>query len=121
MNVSLKIEDDKELRVYLRELLKGQVRSISRDELKELVKEALGKAGVDTHVQTIYKSVIHQFVKEEFRQIGAKKIVLEVCKEVIQGVIGEIAVERDWSKLIDDAATYKLKKLIDEQSNIAST
>ena len=38
MNVSLNIENDKELRAYIKDAVKGQVMSIVRDEFLEIVK-----------------------------------------------------------------------------------
>lgn len=43
MTVNLSIENDNELRLYVKDLIRGQIKSLVREELMDLVKEEINK------------------------------------------------------------------------------
>ena len=94
MNVNLKIENDAELRQHIKGLISGQVKSIVREDIKDILKEVLGKKIKDTDIPTVdflVKQEINQMVKKEldakgwnepsFIKTEARKFVNEYIKE----------------------------------------
>lgn len=59
MNVKLKIEEDAELRNYIKDLIKGQVVSILREEIKNLSAEVVNKYA-KLNLQEIIQYLIRQ-------------------------------------------------------------
>jgi hypothetical protein len=47
MHLKLKVEEDKELRDYIKSLIKGQVISVAREEIKNIVKEVFTEKSKD--------------------------------------------------------------------------
>lgn len=87
MKVELTIDNDSELRQYVKELISGQVKSIVREEVKDIIQDVLFKKIQNTNIpniefitrQEISKRVdselkspaygIPSFIKAEARQI----------------------------------------------------
>jgi FKBP-type peptidyl-prolyl cis-trans isomerase (trigger factor) len=94
MKVSLNIENDKELRDYIKDLIKGQVISIARQEIRGIIKEVFS----EKHIGSLPESS-EQLVREEIRknvreQLGNSSYnspseVKKICREEVQKILNE--------------------------------
>lgn len=86
MTVSLKVENDGELRAYIKDLIKGQVLSIAREEIKNIIKEVTEAKIPTINVDTLLKEEVLKNVNKtllgtstwgspNFIQIEARKII----------------------------------------------
>lgn len=74
MTVTLNIQDDHELRAYCKDLVKGQINGITREELRGIVAEELDRKlkGLDTKrfellLTSALKDVINNILYKEFK------------------------------------------------------
>lgn len=119
MNVTLKIENDAELRAYIKECIKGQVLSIARDEFMETIK---------TEIQRKILGSVHNFEEMKIRAFlsAAKDILLkaqgiheydhrfiyEAMTKVIQERIDSAIKDKDWNVMVDNLAIQKITQLM---------
>ena len=120
MNVTLKIENDAELRSYIKECIKGQVLSIVREEFIEIV-----KAEITRKIGTIGNRDFDYLQKEAFNA-AAKEIVLHkngitdwsnefikpLATEILNKRVNEAVKNTNWKSLVDTLAKEKVKALI---------
>lgn len=64
MQVRLEIKDDAELRKHIRDLIKGEITGIARQEIVNILKEVLDKKAVSQHAS---ESAIRNLVQDEIR------------------------------------------------------
>ena len=69
MNIQLNIENDAELRNYVKDLIHGQVKSIIREEIKDILKDILSKKIKETDIPNV-----DFLVKEEIKNSITKEI-----------------------------------------------
>ena len=97
MTVTLNVQDDHELRAYCKDLVKGQINSITREELREIVAEELDrklkglndKRFEDLMIQAL-KQVISTILYTEYKVSAwsdnwIKPHMNEFFKDVIDG------------------------------------
>ncbi len=120
MKVTLNIENDAELRAYIKECIKGQVLAIVREDFIEVV-----KAEIMRKVGTIGNRDFDYLQKSAF-EAAAKEIVLQKngisdwSNDFIKPLANEILTKRiekavtgiDWQKTVDVLAKEKVKSLI---------
>lgn len=75
MKVTLNIENDAELRAYVKDLISGQVKSILREEIAEIIKTVVhGKiknSGVEVpNIEHIMKRQIEEAVSKQLNSTG---------------------------------------------------
>jgi hypothetical protein len=112
MKVTLNIENDAELRSYIKDLVKGQVMSIVRDEFTEMVKEELERKlkGTDKYR---FESMLKEAMKDSIQSIMYKehnvsRWRIEYIKPYVEESIKSLVKDTNWDKLVDEAA----KKLV---------
>lgn len=120
MKVTLNVENDKELRDYIKECINQQVLSIVRDEFLEIVKseilrkiKSIGNRDFDYLQKTAFESAAKKIIlpesgifdwNDEFIKPLASIIVTDRIEKAVKGV--------DWKKIVDTLAKEKLKSLI---------
>lgn len=116
MNVTLKIENDAELRAYIKDLIKGQVSSIIRDEFEEMIKEEISKKVKSYNGADLLYYIRATIEKTVDRFLNSMNIKKELNKEMITPIIEKKVVEAiektDWNKLVEKFATEKIKLLL---------
>ena len=97
MTVTLNIQDDEELRAYCKDLVKGQINGITREELREIVAEELDRKmkGLDTKnfenlclqaLRTVISNILYKEYKvNTWGDMWLKPYIDDVLKEVIDG------------------------------------
>jgi hypothetical protein len=93
MNLKLNIEEDEELRLYIKDLIKGQVNSILRSEIRTIIEEFIMvkiDSKVDEYVDKRLVSVIEKMIELETGKgdYTKKTYVAKWFKEVL----GDIAL-----------------------------
>lgn len=116
MNISLNIENDQELRAYIKDCIKGQVLSIMRDELtavitKELERKwkGLDKSNFDRMIKESLKNATRDIL---YKEHGINRWGSEYIKPFVEELVKESVINTNWRKLVDDLAKEKVKSLI---------
>jgi len=115
MNVTLNIENDAELRTYIKDLIKGQVMSIVREDFEQMVKEELErklKAKSTYHFDQMLENAMQKAVRSILYEQGVSDWNTDYIKPHIEKIVKKSMEGKDWSKLIDDAAKEKVRSLL---------
>ncbi len=91
MTVSLNIENDAELRQYVKDLISGQVKSVVREEIKAMLKDVLHTKIKDTNipnVEYLMKLEVAKMIEQELalRGFNASFIKLEARRQIEEHV-----------------------------------
>lgn len=116
MKVSLNIENDAELRAYIKDCVKGQVLSIVREGYVTIIKEEIERKMQDKSSLYFEKIIRDSFViavtkicRDDFNVSDWNNKYLE---PTIASVVQRAISGKDWNKLIDDLAREKVKSLL---------
>jgi hypothetical protein len=115
MNVTLNIENDAELRAYIKDCIKGQVMSIVREDFEQMVMEELErklKAKNTYHFDQMLENAMQKAVRGILYEQGVSDWNIEYIKPHIEQIVKKSMEGKDWNKLIDDAVKEKLRSLI---------
>jgi len=116
MNVTLNIENDKELRAHIKDCVKGQVLSIVRKDFLAIVKEEMERKlkGTDTALfNRMIKDSLLKAIKDILRtDHGVGQWKEEFIKPFVENVVSDAIKGKDWNKLIDTLAKEKVKSLL---------
>jgi hypothetical protein len=116
MNVTLNIENDAELRAYIKDAIKGQVLSIVRDEFTTMIKEELERKikGTDNrNFERMQKGAMEQAIKDILlREHDITGWRNDFIKPYINAILEPLIINKDWRVLIDTLAKEKVKSLI---------
>jgi len=116
MNLKLNIEEDAELRLYIKDLIKGQVLNIAREEFVTAAKdELLHKIrALDQYaLQRMVKVSLQEYAKTMLdKELEGKSIKNLVLKPMAELKLDKIIDAKDWDKLVDELATTKIQKLL---------
>lgn len=118
MVVSLNIENDAELRSYIKDLIRGQIKSFTQDELMTLITLEIEKkfnASNQTWFNEIFKKAVEKAVKELITsQFHISTWDGSFIKPYINGYL-DIAFQTshiDFEKAIAEGVREKIKKLL---------
>lgn len=116
MKVSLNIENDAELRSYIKDCIKGQVLAIAREEFAVMVKEELERKlkGVDKYnfermLREELKDAVKSILYTEHNVTDWKN---DYLKPYIEQIVEKSMQGKDWGKLVDEAAKRILTNMI---------
>tara|TARA_R110000868_G_scaffold156695_2_gene383713 strand:- start:4254 stop:4607 length:354 start_codon:yes stop_codon:yes gene_type:complete len=116
MKVELKIENDADLRTYIKDCIKGQVLTIVREEFLEIVRNELErklKATDNYAFNNMFRDCLKQTCGEIlYKECGVGTWNTSFVKPFLNEFIGKAIQGKDWSKLVDDLAKEKVKALI---------
>lgn len=94
MKVTLNIENDAELRAYIKDCIKGQVLSVARSEIKNIVTDALKMKYPDAKpsFEFLMKEEIRNMVKNELssKSYGTPSFIQMVARDIIEKEIKEV-------------------------------
>lgn len=116
MTVTLNIASDQELRDYIKDLVKGQILAITREEVSEIVKEEVNRKlkgkdeqALDRMIQEGLKSAI----KDELRtNYGITGWSLGVIKPWVEEVMSTTVSHASWSELVKGIAKKAVENTI---------
>lgn len=116
MKVTLNIENDSELRLHIKDAIKGQVLSIVRDEFLQIVKDEIYKKikgmNIDFFDRMLKESMIVAIIKLLREEHNVKEWNDSFIRVYINNYLEKIISQKDWNKVIDDLAKEKIKNLI---------
>jgi len=116
MTVKLNIENDEELRLYIKDCIRGQVLAFTRERFQELVETEFQRkiehASIDV-LDTMLKQSVEKYVLLYIRRMDFNKVAEEVFRPMIEQPLQELLVSRDWSTVINSIAQSKLQSLLD--------
>jgi len=73
MKVELSIADDRELKQHIRDVIKGEVLSIARGEVKGIIAQAVGEKAIPGSAADIEKLVKAAIKEEIVHQLGERR------------------------------------------------
>ncbi len=112
MVVTLNVENDAELRLHVKDLIKGQIASITREDRKlysEIIQDVVAKklqATMDYIASNIVKQVITDYINRD------KDFFKNIVFPKVEKLLEEVVNSKDWEKLIDDRANKKITDLL---------
>lgn len=117
MKVTLNIENDAELRAYIKDCVKGQTLSVIRSELLEIIKEELSRKlkALNTHdaftkmVNQALVSAIDSILRKEF---GVNRWSDNFLRPFVENVVKEAIAGKDWNAMVNVLAKEKIKSLV---------
>jgi len=69
MKIELSFKDDAELRKYIKDMIKGQVRKLVREEIDQIIKDVhdnrMGKESMEHAINEEIKNVVRSYAKTE--------------------------------------------------------
>lgn len=116
MKAILNIENDKEIRLYVKDLIKGQVHSVIRDEFKILIKEELSRLIAGQTGYNLSKTLPDATAKA-IRDILQKEHNVslwnsEFIKPFVEDAMKDALKYTDFAALVNRIATEKIKSLL---------
>jgi len=93
MKINIDLKDDAELRAHIKDMVKGQVTAIAREELKGMVKETLeGKIkGSEKDIFTSEaKHIISDFFNHNWQQGEGYRVIKEEIKSQVNEAITKL-------------------------------
>jgi len=115
MTVTLNIENDAELRAYIKDCIKGQVLSIVREDFLEIIKEEIQrkiKGGNEQWFDFMLKGSLKMAVKELLMtEHSVATWNIDHIKPITEEYLKQIFKDRDWKKIVNDLAFQKIRKL----------
>lgn len=116
MKVTLNIENDDELRAYIKDCIKGQVLSIVHDEFKEMVLNEIERKIKGSDLRN-FERMQHNATTEAITRILHKNHSVgnynkDFIKPFIDSRLDNVLKNFDINKIVDDLAKEKLRKLI---------
>ncbi len=117
MKVTLNIENDAELRAYIKDAIKGQVLNIVREEFLEIVKEELERKIKGTN-DYVFKSMQQEAMTKAtsailYKEHNAVNWNHDFIEPYINKKLDDVLRHKDWKLLVDNLAKEKVKKLIE--------
>lgn len=117
MQVTLNIHNDQELRLYIKDLIRGQVLSIVREEYMEIVKEEISRKvkGSDIsrnqfHITEAIKAATFESIFSPYN--SNKRGYTELFADIVKDEIAQAVATTNWKNLVNDLAKEKIKELI---------
>ena len=116
MKVTLNIADDAELRAAVKDMIKGQVLSIVREELLDIFKDELGRKikGMDTFSfhKIMKEAMISAAHKIYDKEMNGRNMRTDIIVPIVEAKVIQAIVTKDWDKLVDEQANLKIQKLL---------
>jgi hypothetical protein len=111
MKIELSINDDKELRDCVKDMIKGQVKNIIREELDKIIADIhlhkIGKESIEHSIQQSIKEITYGYANRYTDDWDLKKEV----REAIDKRINEYFEKEDIAKKIQDRLNSAVIKL----------
>ena len=95
MKLELSIADDRKLRLFVKDLIKGEVRSIARGEIKSIIASVAEEKIIPKTPEELNKLVL-EVIKEEVQNVlrstryGKPGKIVEITREIIQEELEEM-------------------------------
>ena len=100
MKLELSIADDRQLRSFIKDLIKGEVRSIARGEIKNILVDVVEEK-VIPRTPSEMKVVVQDLVREEVRSVlrsgsyGKPDKIVTITREIVREFLSEMWKEWD--------------------------
>jgi len=124
MNIKINIEEDAELRAYIKNAVEGQVKSLNRDEIvkslqEEIVKKLNNKEYMDTMVRnTIINSIgsilMKQGIIQQWQSDWIQPYVENAIRKSIDNLNLDFMVKQKLDRILDSEILKAVKKTIKE-------
>ena len=116
MNVTLNIENDAELRAYIKDCIKGQVLSVVREEFTAMVQNELERKikGSDArNFERMQKDATVEAMKSIlYKEHSVSRYNSEFIKPYVEAVVKDAIAGKDWKQMVDQLAKEKVRSLI---------
>lgn len=128
MNLTLNIQNDVELRAFIKDAIKGQVLAIVREEFVQMIKEELErklKGGDEYAFERMTKEAIHNVVKSILlKEHSVSQWHTDFIRPIVEAEVSKAIAGKNWRQMVDQLANEKIRSLIsgqkesqDEQNN----
>jgi uncharacterized membrane protein len=96
MNVTLNVNNDEELRLWIKDLIRGQIKSVVRDEIKLIIQETVNtkieKVSAIANIDKEIKDVIDQKIRNSLNLNHSwnEDFIKKTTRELITAKVGEV-------------------------------
>lgn len=116
MKVTLNIENDDELRAYIKDCIKGQVLSIVREEFKQIVQDEIERKIKGSDMRNFERMQLNA-TTEAIRSILSKEHSISrynnnFIKPFIEEELKTALRNTNWNKIVEELAKEKIRLLI---------
>jgi len=115
MKVTLNIERDDELRAHIKDCIKGQVLSVTRGEINEVVKKEITRKienSSDYTIRTLVEKALASVIKSiVISEMGSNREFEKFIRGAVHEKTSEIIDRWNLKKLIDEAARIKIREM----------
>lgn len=116
MIVTLNIQNDAELRAHIKDAVKGQVMSIVREELIEIIKSELDRKvkGWETqHFQQVMKMAMDDILRDIlYKKYDVSSWGESFLRPYINEILDKVTKGNNWDALIEKTARERMKALL---------
>ena len=107
MKIELSFKDDAELRKHIKDMIKGQVKSLVREEITKIIKDVyknkLGKESMDHAIKQEIKTITHEYSQRYTSEWDLNKEVRKGIDDRINTYFEENAVAEQIQKRLMSA------------------
>jgi len=108
MKVSLNIDNDEELRLYVKDLIRGQMLSIAREELREMTVAELNRI-ISSKSETVFMQIFRECMQKAITQLlitkhGVSEWNKDFIKPYVESRINECLNGRPTEALVLEIA-----------------
>jgi hypothetical protein len=118
MKVTLNIENDAELRAYIKDCIKGQVLAIVREDFEQIVKEELTrklKGSWDRNFEKMTEYTMQKAIKDIlYKEHNITDWSSRFIEPYIKNILNPHLVGKDWLNIVDKLAKEKVKELLEK-------
>lgn len=120
MKVELNIENDKELRSYIKDCIRGQVLSIVREEFLEIVRNELERKMKEKgqNFDYLLKIALREAVIHKLADNGISYWSTEFIKPYVDSKLDEVMKDVNWERLINEGAKRMINKLLEDKTQL---
>lgn len=118
MTVTLNIEDDLELRAYIKDIIKGQVLSIVREEFLAIVREeleekikGLSPLKFDSMMTASFENATSKILKEKYNVTFWNT---DFIKPFVDAKLDTVLARTNWDDVVNKVASEKIKALLEK-------
>lgn len=115
MTVTLNIANDAELRNYIKDMIKGQVLAVTREEIIETTKNELNRKieGMSSYQwERYFKDSLTRAVYKILEEQGVALYKNELVEPIVEVRVNELLKTLDINKLVEKVTVDKIKSIL---------
>ena len=116
MELRINIDQDQDLRKFLKDQMKGQIDALAREDLKEyLVTELERKLAANSdYLDVILREIVTRWFNGWNTKERMDRMVSDLFEQYIVNTLGTMMIEKDWTAVVEKLAQRKFESMLIE-------